>query len=244
VRFQRATAGPAPVLRVLLTVLLLLPGAAGCGSDRPAPAGAEESPARTATPDPDPSVWTTDGAPAAARAAAAALLRVTDLPEGYTPSPLTVLSPQAVDPPACRTLVGPGTGLLDGATGQASTAFVGRDLSAAVAHSVGFYPTPAAGAAAVERARRLGRACSRTVVNGATFSVTSIDRPGAGGAPGVTLVLRQAQGVGQTTVTLGGRLVSVLAIAGLPPGPRDALVRQAAQASTRRLIDAEAAAGA
>jgi hypothetical protein len=230
-------------LAVLLTVLALLLGAAACGSDRPAPTGTE-APARTATadPDPSPSVWTTDGSPEAARAASAALLRVTDLPEGYAPSPLTVLSPRAVHPPACRTLVGPGTGLLDGATGEASTAFVGTDLSAAVAHSVGVYATPAAGAAAVDRARRLGRACSRTVVNGATFSVTSVDRPGVGGAPAVMLVLRQAQGVGQTTVTLGGRLVSVLAIASRPPGPGAALVQQAAQASTQRLIDAEAAA--
>jgi hypothetical protein len=245
VRSHRATVGPAPVSAVLLlTVLVLLLGEAACGSDRPAPAGTEESPARTATPDPDPSVWTTAGSPAAARAASAALLRVTDLPGDYTPSPLTVLSPRAVHPPACRTLVGPGTGLLDGATGEASTAFVGKDLSAAVAHSVGIYATPAAGAAAVDRARRLGRTCSRTVVDGTAFSVTSLDRPGASGAPAVTLVLRQAHGVGQTTVTLAGRLVSVLAIASRPPGPRAALVQQAAWASTQRLTAAGAAAGA
>jgi hypothetical protein len=189
-------------------------------------------------------VWTTAGSPADADAASAALLRVTDLPEGYTPAPLTVLSPRAVQPPACRTLIGPGTGLLDGATGEASTAFVGKDLSTAVAHSVGVFVTPAAGAAAVDRARRLGHACSRTVVNGTTFSVTSLDRPSAGGAPAVTLVLRQAQGVSQTTVTLAGRLVSVLAIASRPPGPRAALVQQAAQASAQRLTLAGAAAGA
>ena len=251
---QRAPARPAPgsaasapalpVLPVLLTVLALLLGSAACDSDHPAPTGTDESPARTATPDPGPSVWTTAGPPAAAQTASAALLRVTDLPGGYTYSPLTVLAPRAVDPPACRTLIGPGTGLLDGATGEASTAFVGQDLSAAVAHSVGVYATPAAGAAVVDRARRLGRACSRTVVNGTTFSVTSVDRPGVGGAPAVTLVLRQAQGVGQTTVTLRGRLVSVLAIAGRPPGPPAALVQQAAQASTRRLTAAGATAGA
>jgi hypothetical protein len=242
VRSHRAPVGYAPA--VLLTVLVLLPGAAACGSDRTPPAGTEESPARIVTPDPGPSVWTTAGSQAAALAASAALLRVTDMPADYTPSPLTVLSPRAVQPPACRTLIGPGTGLLDGAAGEASTAFVGKDLSAAVAHSVGVYVTPAAGAAAVDRARRLGRACSRTVVNGTTFSVTSIDRPGAGGAPAVTLVLRQTQGVGQTTVTLAGRLVSVLAIASRPPGPRAALVQQATQASTRRLTAAGAAAGA
>ena len=245
-RSFRAIPGPAPggagPVPALLAVLVLLLGAAACGSDAPAPARTE-SPAR-ATPDPGPSVWTTDGPPAAAHAASAALLRVTDLPAGYKPSPLTVLSFRDVSPPACQALLGPGTGLLAGATGSASTAFVAGDLSAAAAHSVGVYATPAAGAAAVDRTRRLGRACAQTVVNGTTFSVTSVGSPGAGGATAVTLVLRQARGVGETTVTLGGRLVSVLAIASLPPGPPAALVQQATQAADRRLSDVAGAAGA
>jgi len=237
---QRATAEPAhrrsrsASALPVLTVLVLLLGTAACSDGK-----ASAEPTLTVTPDPNPSVWTTKGSPSAARAASQALLRRSDLPPGYTSSPLDVPSVRAVRPPACRALWGPGLGLLDGATGLAATAFVGTDLSA-VAHSVGVYTTPAAGVAAVERARQLGRACARTVVNGATFAVTSVDRPGADGAPGVTLVLRQTRGVGQTTVTVKGRMVSVLVIASRPPGPQTALVQQTALATTRRLSDAVA----
>jgi hypothetical protein len=242
----RATAGPArrragsASALPVLTVLVLLLGAAACSNGA---SPDEATPTRVATPNPTPSVWTTSGSPTAARAASAVLLRVGDLPTGYSAAPLTVPAVRAMRPPACRALWGPGIGLLDGSTGRASTAFVGVDLTA-VAHSVGVYATPSAGAAAVERARQLGRACARTVADGVTFGVTSADSPGEGGAPGVTLVLTQARGVGETTVTVRGRMVSVLAIAGRPPGPGPTLVQQATVAATRRLTTAVATAGA
>jgi hypothetical protein len=223
-----------------LTALVLLLGVSACDQASP---DSTATPSRAATPNPSPSVWTTDGSPVAARAAAEALLRAGDLPAGYTPAPLTVPAVRAMRPAACQALWGPGIGLLAGSTGRASTAFVGVDITA-VAHSVGVYDTPSAGAAVVERARALGRACARTVANGVTFGVTAADSPGAGGAPGVTLVLRQARGVGTTKVTVWGRMVSVLAIAGRPPGPGPTLLQQADAAVSRRLSTAGTAAGA
>jgi len=221
----------------LLTALAALAGVAACGEEP----GADASTLATAAPNPSPSVWTMNGAPAAARAATRALLRTGDLPKGYTPTPLTVPPAKVVRPAPCWVLWGPATGLLDGSTGRAATAFVAADYTAAVAHSVGVYTTPASGVAAVERARKLGKSCAKTVVDGATFAVTAADHPGAGGAPGVTLVLRQAKGVSQTTVTLSGRMVSVLTIASRPPGPRPAVLQQATTAATRRLTEAAAA---
>jgi hypothetical protein len=238
---RRGRSGPAlPALPVLTVLAVLLGVTAGCGqasSDKTA------TPSRAATPNPSPSVWTTAGSPVAARAATGALLRAGDLPAGYTAAPLTVPAVRAMRPPACQALWGPGIGLLEGSTGRASTAFVGVDITA-IAHSVGVYDTPAEGAAVVERARELGRACARTVADGVTFGVTSADNPGAGGAAGVTLVLRQARGVGATKVTVRGRMVSVLAIAGRPPGPEPTLLQQADVAVSRRLSTAGTAAGA
>lgn len=250
-RSHRATAGPArggvglpSALPALVTVLVLLLGATACSTDDPVEPETPASPTATPNPNPSPSVWTTHGSPAGSRAATVALLRAGDLPEGYRASPLTEIPTGTVRPPACRAMIGPATGLLDGSTGQASTAFVGNDLSTAIAHSVGLYATPAAAVAAVERARRLGRTCARTVVNGTTFTVTATDHARAGGAPGVTLEVRQARGVGETTVTVDGRLVSVLAIASRPPGPQIALVRRADLAVARRLSEAVIEAGA
>ena len=220
----------------LLTALAALLGVAACGDE-----ASDASTLATPAPNPSPSVWTMNGAPAAAQAATRALLRTSDLPKGYTPTPLTVPPAKVVRPAPCWVLWGPATGLLDGSTGRAATAFVAGDYSTAVAHSVGVYTTPASGVAAVERARKLGRSCAKTVVDGATFAVTAADHPGAGGAPGVTLVLRQAKGVSQTTVTLSGRMVSVLTIASRPPGPRPAVLQQATTAATRRLTEAAAA---
>jgi hypothetical protein len=244
---HRATAGPArrragsaPALTVptMLTALALLLGATACSDGSP---DGTATAVRTAVPNPSPSVWTTSGSPAAAATATGALLRVGDLPTGYSAAPLTVPAVKAMKPPACRALWGPGLGLLDGSTGRASTAFVGVNLTA-IAHSVGVYPTQSAAAAAVGRARQLGRACARTVADGVTFSVTSADSPGAGGAPGVTLVLTQSRGVGETTVTVRDRMVSVLVIAGRPPGPGPTLVQQASVAAGRRLTTAGIAA--
>jgi hypothetical protein len=202
--------------------------------------GADATTLGTPAPNPSPSVWTMNGVPAAARAASRALLRTSDLPKGFTPTPLTVPAAKAVRPAPCWALWGPGSGLLDGATGRAATAFVAGDYTTAVAHSVGVYTTPASGVAAVERARKLGRVCAKTVVDGATFAVTAVNRPGAGGTPGVTLTLRQTKGVGQTTVTLSGRMVSILAIASRPPGPQPLVVQQAIVAATRRLSESAA----
>lgn len=220
----------------LLTALAVLLGVTACGEDP----GSDATTLGTPAPNPSPSVWTMNGAPAASQAASRALLRTSDLPSGFRPTPLTVPPARTVRPAPCWALWGPGTGLLDGSTGRAATAFVAGDYTTAVAHSVGVYTTPASGVAAVERARKLGRACAKTVVDGATFAVTAVDRPGVGGAPGVTLTLRQAKGVGQTTVTLSGRMVSILAIASRPPGPQPLVVQQATVAATRRLGEAAA----
>jgi hypothetical protein len=222
----------------MLAALAVGLGAAGCAGNKATDATTTRV---TAAPNPSPSVWTMSGPPAISQAASTALLRQSDLPKGFTPMPLEVPAVKAVRPPTCKALWGPGTGILGGAAGRAATAFVGGDYSTAVAHSVGVYTTPAAGVAAVEFARKLGRTCATTVVDGVTFAVTAIDRPGLGGTPGVTLVLRQSKGVGQTSVTVSGRMVSVLAIASRPPGPLTAVVQQANVAAARRLTEAAAA---
>ena len=220
---------PASLLFRVLTSGLLLATLAGCSLLHKQSSG---DPAATPTPEASPSVWLSSGKSAAVSAASTDLIRSSDLPAGYKPSPLQLSSSKGVTPKACAAILGPAIALVDGSSGHAATSFVSS--STAIAQTVGVFKSISSASAVLDKAEQLGSTCSSMTAQNTKLTVMAT-RTTIHGQDAVVLTEKQKAGAEQITVLTAGKVTSVVAVAALPPGPDSDIVDTLTDAASQRL---------